>query len=84
MFKSYIFIIQYILEGDVASAIGSEKHGVLTNDLVPLVDVVCAGEQHAAADHLAHDAAHRPDVHVLRVPHAQDYLIITCDFRNTY
>lgn len=46
----------------------------LLNDLVPLVDVVGAGEEHAAADHLAHDAAHRPDVHVLRVPHAQDHL----------
>ena len=54
-------------------------HEILTGrpqllyDLVPLVDVVGAGEEHPASDHLAHDAAHGPDVHVLLVPHAQDH-----------
>ncbi len=47
----------------------------LTDDLVPLVDVVGAGEEHPSPDHLAHDAAHRPDVHVLLVAHAQDHLL---------
>lgn len=32
--------------------------------------MVGAGEEHAAANDLAHDAAHGPDVHVLRVAHA--------------
>lgn len=45
----------------------------LLNDLVPLVDVVGAREEHAAADHLAHDATDRPNIHVLRVAHAQDH-----------
>ena len=39
-----------------------------------LVDMVGAREEHAAPDHLAHDAADRPDVHVLLVPHPQDHL----------
>lgn len=46
----------------------------LTYDLVPLVDVVSPREEHSAANHLAHDAAHRPDVHVLCVAHAQNDL----------
>ena len=54
-------------------------HEILTGrpqllyDLVPLVDVVGAREEHPASDHLAHDAAHGPDVHILLVPHAQDH-----------
>ena len=46
----------------------------LTYNLVPLVDVIGSREQHAPAYHLPHNAADRPDVHVLRVPHAKDYL----------
>ena len=39
-----------------------------------LVDMVGAGEEHAAPDHLAHDAADGPDVNILLVTHAQDHL----------
>lgn len=53
---------------------GTNERTTPTDDLVPLVDVVRAREEDAAANHLAHDAAHRPDVHVVRVPHAQDHL----------
>lgn len=56
---------------------GGRGRAQLLDDLVPLVDVVRAREQHAAADHLAHYAPHRPDVHVLRVAHAQDHLWCT-------
>lgn len=44
---------------------------VLTNNFVPLVDVIGAREQHSTSDHLAHDATHGPNVHVLLVPHPQ-------------
>lgn len=43
----------------------------LLYNLVPLVYVVGAREQHATPDHLAHDAAHGPYVDVLLVAHAQ-------------
>lgn len=36
--------------------------------------MIGAGEEDAAPDHLAHDASHRPDVHVLGVAHAEDDL----------
>ena len=38
---------------------------------VPLVDVVGAGEENGAADHLAEYAAHRPDVNHVRVTHTE-------------
>ena len=38
---------------------------------VPLVDVVGAGEEDWAADHLAEYAAHRPDVNHVRVTHPE-------------
>ena len=38
---------------------------------VPLVDVVGAGEENGAADHLAEYAAHRPDVNHVRVTHPE-------------
>lgn len=52
-------------------------YDLLTNDFIPLINVISAREEHSATDHLAHDAAHRPDVHVLVVAHAQN------DFRCT-
>lgn len=54
----------------------------LTNDFVPLINVIRAREEHSATDHLAHDAAHRPYVHVLVVAHAQNDLgrpVVACD-----
>jgi hypothetical protein len=36
--------------------------------------MIGAGEEDPAPDHLAHDAAHAPDVHVLLVAHAEDDL----------
>ena len=47
---------------------------MLTDDFIPLINVICPGEEDAAPDHLSHDAAHRPDVHVLLVAHPQDDL----------
>jgi hypothetical protein len=49
----------------------------LTDDLIPLIDVIGAREEDSAANHFSHDAAHGPDVHVLLVAHAQD------DFRRS-
>lgn len=45
---------------------------VLTNDLIPLINVIRSREKHSAANHLAHYAAHRPNVDVLLVAHAED------------
>ena len=47
---------------------------LLTNDFIPLIDVIRSWEEDPSSDHLAHDAADRPDVHVLLVAHAQDDL----------
>lgn len=47
---------------------------MLTDDLVPLINVIGARKQNPTAYHLAHNAAHRPDVDVLLVAHAQDHL----------
>ena len=47
---------------------------MLTDDFIPLINVIRPGEEDAAPDHLSHDAAHRPDVHVLLVAHPQDDL----------
>lgn len=63
-----------------ASAPSTSNHPFalpLTNYLVPLVDVIRSGEQNTAAYHFTHDAAHRPDVDVLLVAHAQN------DFRRS-
>ena len=43
----------------------------LLDDLVPLIDVVRAGKDDGAAQHLAEYAAHRPDVRVFLVAHRQ-------------
>ena len=45
---------------------------MLTDDFIPLINVICSGEEDTAPDHLSHDAAHRPNVHVLLVAHPQD------------
>lgn len=52
----------------------SGRRAQLLDDLVPLVDVIGAGKEDAAAYHLTHDASYGPDVHVLRVSHAEDDL----------
>lgn len=36
--------------------------------------MICSGEEDSSSNHLAHDAAHRPDVDVLLVAHAEDDL----------
>jgi hypothetical protein len=46
----------------------------LTDNLVPLIDVIRSWEENSASDHLAHDAANRPNVDVLLVSHAQNDL----------
>ena len=46
---------------------GAEMGGYL----VPLVDVVGAGKQDGAPDHLSEYAAHGPYVDHVRVPHSQ-------------
>lgn len=43
---------------------------LLTNNFVPLVDVICAGEQYTAPNHFAHNTADWPDVYILCVAHA--------------
>lgn len=55
---------------------------LLTDNLIPLVYVIGTGEKHPSSDHLTHDAPHTPDVHVLRIAHAEDDLgssVVPCN-----
>lgn len=51
-FLSFPLLFIYINNQTLHAAV------VLTNDFVPLVDVVSPWEEHSATDHLTHDAAH--------------------------
>ena len=53
----------------------------LTNDFIPLINVVSSWKHDSPTDHFPHDAPHGPDVDVLPVAHAQDDLwssVISC------
>ena len=53
------------------SSMSHERSSPLNFQKFPLLltNMICAWEEYAATDHLAHDAAHRPNVNVLLVAH---------------
>ena len=50
------------------------KQRTLTDNFVPLIDVIGARKEDPSPDHFSHDATDRPDVDVLLVTHTKDHL----------
>lgn len=64
LFKVYLKLVHILL---------NTEESLLTYDFIPLIDVICAREQHAATNHFTHDAANWPNIHILFVTHAQNH-----------